>query len=107
VHVLDGTPYIVTEPDLCPSYRKWGRPNPPYVFFKYEGTAWQRIPLEELPAEFTTMNVAISLDTRYVREMVKRGVTTVEQIQQRNRELPQPEFKTILRELVKSGLTTC
>lgn len=107
VHVLNGTPYIVTEPDLCPSYRKWGRPNPPYVFFKYEGTAWQRIPLEELPTEFTTMNVAISLDTRYVREMVKRGVTTVEQIQQRNRELPQPEFKTILREPLESGLTTC
>lgn len=111
VHVLNGIPYLVTQPNLCPSYRKWGRPNPPYVFFKYDGTAWQRIPLEELPAEFTTMNVAISLDTRYVREMVKRGVTTVEQIQQRNRELPQPEFKTILREPVEPGsatsLTTC
>jgi len=97
VHVLNGTPYLVTEPNLCLSYNKWGRPNPPYVFFKYDGTAWQRIPLEAFPTEFSTMNMAISLDTRYVREMVKRGVTTVGQIQQRNRELPQPDFKTILR----------
>jgi hypothetical protein len=103
VHVLHGTPYIVAEPNLCLSYNKWGRPNPPYVFFKYDGAAWQRIPLEEFPVEFKTMNVAISLDRRYVQEMVKRGVTTVEQIQQRNRELPQPEFKTILREPVKPG----
>jgi hypothetical protein len=101
VHVLHGTPYVVAEPNLCLSYNKWGRPNPPYVFFKYDGAAWQRIPLEEFPVEFKTMNVAISLDRRYVQEMVKRGVTTVEQIQQRNRELPQPEFKTILREPVK------
>lgn len=35
VHVLNGTPYVVAEPNLCLSYNKWGRPNPPYVFFKY------------------------------------------------------------------------
>ena len=29
LHVLKGTPYIVTEPNLCLSYNKWGRPNPP------------------------------------------------------------------------------
>ncbi len=103
VHVLNGTPYLVTEPNLCLSYNKWGRPNPPYVFFKYDGTAWQRIPLEAFPTEFTTMNLAISLDTRYVQEMVKRGVTTVGQIQQRNRELPEPDFKTILRGPVQVG----
>ena len=57
VHVLNGTPYLVTEPNLCLSYNKWGRPNPPYVFFKYDGTAWQRIPLEAVPTEFTSMNV--------------------------------------------------
>ena len=45
VHVMNSTPYIVAEPNLCLSYNKWGRPNPPYVFFKYDGKAWQRIPL--------------------------------------------------------------
>src|ERR1022692_3793360 len=43
VHVLNGTPYIVASPNLCLSYNKWGRPNPPYVFFKNDGKDWQRI----------------------------------------------------------------
>ncbi len=103
VHVLNGTPYIVVEPNLCLSYNKWGRPNPPYVFFKYDGNAWQRITHEEFPAEFTTLNVAISLDTRHVQEMVRLGVVQAEQIRQRNSRFPQPEYKTILREPVKPG----
>jgi hypothetical protein len=49
LHILNGTPYIVTAPNLCPSYNKWGRPNPPYVFFRYDSMAWKRIALEELP----------------------------------------------------------
>lgn len=103
VDMLNGTPYIVAQPNLCLSYNKWGRPNPPYVFFKYDGTAWQRIPLKAVPAEFSTLNVAISLDTRYVQDMVARGVVPAETIRQRNSELTQPEFKTLLREPVKLG----
>ena len=103
LHVLNGTPYLVAEPNLCLSYNKWGRPNPPYVFFKYDGKAWQRITHEEFPAEFTTLNVAISLDTRHVQEMVRLGVVPAENIRQRNSRLPQPEFKAILREAVKPG----
>jgi hypothetical protein len=60
VHLLNGTPYLVTAPNLCLSYDKWGRPNPPYVLFRFDGNSWQRIPLSELPAEFKTINVAIS-----------------------------------------------
>mgnify|MGYP001454060172 CR=1 FL=1 len=97
VHVLNGTPYLVTEPNLCPSYNKWGRPNPPYVFFKYDGSAWQRIRLEELPTEFTTLNVAISLDMGHVKEMIRLGVVSAEEIRQRNSRLSQPEFRALLR----------
>lgn len=100
VHVLNGAPYIVAEPNLCLSYNKWGRLNPPYVFFKYDGKAWQRIQIGDFPAEFTTMNVAISLDTRHVKEMVQLGTVPAEEIRQRNSRLPQLEFKTILREPV-------
>lgn len=101
VHVLDGTPYIVAEPNLCLSYNKWGRPNPPYVVFKYDGTTWQPIPIEDLPVEFTTMNVVLGLSRQFVDAMVKQGVVPAEQIQKQNSQLPQPEFKTILREAVK------
>lgn len=57
LHVLGGIPYIVASPAGCLAYNKWGRPNPPYVFFKYDGKEWQRIPLSELPAEFKTVNL--------------------------------------------------
>jgi len=103
VHVLNGTPYIVAEPNLCLSYNKWGRPNPPYVFFKYDGTTWQRIPLEDLPTEFTTMNVVLGLSRQFVDAMVKQGVVSVEHIQKQNSQLIQPEYKAILREPVKPG----
>jgi hypothetical protein len=29
--------YLVVKPMGCMSYNKWGRPNPPYVIFKYGG----------------------------------------------------------------------
>lgn len=111
VHVLNGIPYIVTEPNLCPSYRKWGRPNPPYVFFKYDGTAWQRIPLEDLPTEFTTMNVVLGLSRQFVDAMVKQRVVPVEQIQKWNNRLTQPEYRSILREPMElwspENMTSC
>ena len=103
VHVLNGTPYIVAEPNLCLSYNKWGRPNPPYVFFKYDGTAWQRVPLEVFPTELTTINVVLGLSRQFVDAMVKEGLVPVEQIQKQNSRLPQPQYKTILREPVKPG----
>ena len=103
VHALNGMPYIVAEPNLCLSYNKWGRPNPPYVFFKYDGTAWQRIPLEAFPMEFTTTNVVLGLSRQFVDAMVKQRVVPVEQVQKWNSQLPQPEYKTLLREPVKPG----
>jgi hypothetical protein len=39
LHILNATPYIITTPNLCLSYNKWGRPNPPYVIFKFDGKA--------------------------------------------------------------------
>jgi len=103
VHVLNGIPYLVASPNLCLSYNKWGRPNPPYVFLKYDGTAWQRIPLEEFPAEFTTINVALDIRGRQVEELNKMGFVSAEKIKQLNAHSEIPEYKTILREPVKPG----
>src|SRR5262245_48382139 len=52
--------YLVVSPMGCASYNKWGRPNPPYVIFKYDGKMWQRIPLQELPAEIKVPNLIFS-----------------------------------------------
>lgn len=98
VHVMNGTPYLVASPNLCLSYNKWGRPNPPYVFFKYDAKAWQRIPLSEFPAEFKTINVALDIRGREVEELTRIGLVPAEKIKALNAYTEIPEYKTILRE---------
>ncbi len=100
LHIINGTAYLVVEPNLCLSYNKWGRPNPPYVFFKYDGVVWQRIPLSEFPAEFTTINLIVNNGRE---EDIKRlasqlGHVPAEGVRKLNSSLTQPEYKTILRE---------
>lgn len=96
LHVLNGTPYVITEPNLCLAYNKWGRPNPPYVIFKYDGQAWRRIAIEELPTQFKGMNLVN--DTKGdAKRLVGASLVKPEEIKQFNRELKQPELKAILR----------
>lgn len=103
VHVLNGTPYIVASPNLCLSYNKWGRPNPPYVVFKYEGNGWQRIPLEQFPAEFKTINVVLSIQKFQADQLSGIGLTSAEKIKELNAHIEKPEHKTILREAIPGG----
>lgn len=101
LHILNGTSYIVAEPNLCLSYNKWGRPNPPYVIFKHDGKEWQRISLAEFPAEFKTLNVAIGMpwDIRDREVKFDKGdLLTAETIKLRNDEINIPEKRAILRE---------
>lgn len=107
VHVLNGTPYIVAEPNLCLSYNKWGRPNPPYVFFRYDGKAWQHIPLEDVPAEFQSINVALDILGREVENLVSLGFVSSEQIKEFNRHIIRPQYTTILRRPYSEAAGTC
>jgi len=96
LHVLNGTPYVIAEPNLCLSYNKWSRPNPPYVIFKYDGRQWQRITIDGLPAEFKGMNLVI--DTKNQEEEFqqlsgKTGFVTAVDVQKFNSSLTQPEYK--------------
>lgn len=105
--ISHGTAYVVSAPVGCLSYNKWGRPNPPYVVFKYEGRAWKRTPLQELPVELKTPNLIVSSPDNKVEQIGKRLVTA-EDIKKINSSLTQPEYRTILREPVKgSGITSC
>ena len=52
LHILNGVPYVITTPNLCLAFNKWGRPDPPYVIFRHTGQDWQRISLQDLPAQF-------------------------------------------------------
>lgn len=106
--VFEGTPYLVVHPMGCLSYNKWGRPNPPYVIFKYQGKEWRRIPLSDLPAEIKTPNLIFSMPDIEVEKSGKRFISA-EMIKKLIEGYRQPEYKTILREEMKkgSGLTTC
>lgn len=106
VHVLDGTPYVVAEPNLCQSYNKWGRPNPPYVFFKYEVDAWQRVTLEQFPAEFKTINVAHNTLGRDAQTLVGMGLVPLKKIEEMNVS-SNPVYQRILREPLANGGSSC
>lgn len=95
--IVNGTPYIATNPRGCISYNKWKRPNPPYIFFKYDGNNWQRISLEEFPAEIGKVNVSVE---RPPAELQK-PFYTVEQVKKENRDLHEEIFKTIVRTPLK------
>lgn len=97
VDIYKGSPYIVASTMGCLSYNKWGRPNPPYVVFKYDGSDWKRIPLPELPIEIKQPNLVFSAPDEAVEKLGTTNVTA-EAIQKIIGNYMQPEYKTILRE---------
>lgn len=100
LHILNGDSYLIATPYGCLAYNKWGRPNPPYVIYKYVGELWQRIQLQELPTEFKNINLIISTNEK---ELNGVGMAFAERIVEMNGSPRQPEYRTILREPVKGG----
>jgi hypothetical protein len=98
LEVLNGTAYLLGSPMGCLSYNKWGRPNPPYVIFQYQGTEWKRIALQELPTEFKMPNLIISSQDDRAVKVASAGLVSAEKIRELNKDFRQPEYKTILRE---------
>jgi hypothetical protein len=100
--IRDGIAYLVASPMGCLSYNKWGRPNPPYVVFKYQGKAWQRITLQQLPADIKTPNL-ISSSPDDEAKKTGQPIVSAETIKAMYANYTRPEDKTILREAVKQG----
>ncbi|MDZ7919475.1 hypothetical protein [Rhodoferax sp.] len=106
LHVLNDTPYVVALPNLCQSYNKWGRPNPPYVIFKYQGDAWTRIALAELPVEFKSTNLVVE-NFNNAAEFARLGRLSAEKVKQLNGQLRQPEYREILRTPITGSGDEC
>lgn len=106
IDTFQGAVYVVSAPVGCLSYNKWGRPNPPYVIFKYLGKVWQQIKLQELPVEIKTPNLIISSPDNNV-EKLGTSFVKAEVIQQINSSLRQPEYQTILREALPNVGKEC
>lgn len=97
--------FLVVSPMGCIAYNKWGRPNPPYVVFRYDNT-WKRVPLEELPPETKSLNLIFSSPDTAVEKLGGYLVdaATVAQI---NAGLSQTAYKSILRDSVKDPVGRC
>ncbi len=101
--ILNGTPYIATNPTGCLAHNKWGRPNPPYIFFKYIDQEWKQISLQEFPVEIRQPNVVIDTYTeKWIKaEEQKSGFVSAASIKELNSSLTQQEYKKIVREPIK------
>ena len=95
---LGDTPYLAASPAGCISYNIWKRPNPPYVFFRFDGGAWRQIPLAEFPSEFAGANVAVGRPDPDHRA----GTLSVATIKEENRNL-EPHLRSIVRETIPNG----
>ena len=102
LHIKNDTPYLIVEPNLCLSYNKWGRPNPPYLIFKWAPNAWTRIDMGALPPEFKTINLIVNNSRiEEIQENSKaKGYVPAAYVKVMNGRLPQPEYRSILREAV-------
>jgi hypothetical protein len=103
--IVGGVPYLATSPAGCIAYNKWGRPNPPYVLFKYVNDAWKQIPLSEFPSELVQAN----LMSMPASSLLKPYYTVEAAKAQRENGNVSAYAKTILREPVKGGdaITSC
>lgn len=105
LNVVKGVPYLVTIPLICHNYNKWGRPNPPYVFFKYDGKAWQRIPLEEFPTEIKVANLVNRIQAQEHQLASHSGVVTADEVKKFNGTFQRDAMfeQVFVREKIKSA----
>lgn len=96
MNVHKDVPYVVAYPMGCTSYNKWGRPNPPYVVFKYENKQWNRIDLQELPEELKTPNLIFSMPDIEAKNTGK-SIVSAKEINAIYAGYRQPEYRSILR----------
>lgn len=99
----NGTPYIATVAAGCIAYNHWGRPNPPYIFFRFDGKTWQRISAAEFPMELKEANVVVG--GRMNPKDQAGTLLPVAKIREDNRAL-EPHLRQLSREPVKSAQTT-
>ena len=95
---IDGVPYIATRAAGCIAYNHWGRPNPPYIFFRYDGKQWQRITLAEFPAQLKDTNVIVGRPNPRNRS----GTIAVAAVKEDNKGLDF-HYRSIVREPLPTG----
>lgn len=106
--IVNGTAYVVAYPTGCFYYNKWGRPNPPYVFFEFVKDSWKKIALSELPTEISQPNLAINTYGHAdIDQAVESGFISADSVKQFNSTLTQVELKSIVRIPIKKAGVDC
>jgi hypothetical protein len=100
VNFLNDVPYIATSPAGTLAYNHWGRPNPPYVFFKHDGKDWQRVALADYPTQFVDSNVVVG--DRGEAAKLNGTTLTIDQVKTANR-LLDSYMRQVVRQPVTQG----
>lgn len=108
--MVGGVPYLVATTAGCIAYNKWGRPNPPYVVFRFDGVVWQRILLANLPMEIKEANMVIGAFTLRDEARLKKysGPIPAREIRKLNAEALNPNvlyLRVFAREPVRVSVT--
>jgi hypothetical protein len=95
--IVQGVPYLVTNPAGCVAYNKWKRPNPPYIVFRYQNDGWQQIDLKDLPEEIKTPNLIISSPDDKAKQNGKSVIPAADIFRINVESSRAPEYSSILR----------
>lgn len=57
LNVYQGSLYVISNPFTEREFRQYGKPNPPYLGYRYEAGQWQRIPFNEIPEAIYDTNM--------------------------------------------------
>lgn len=92
--------YLAASPDTCAAYDLFGRPVPPYVFFRHDGREWRRISVEEFPEEVDATNLLQGTRNYDARREIDTGYVKADAVKRINRGLS-ADLRTIYRSGVK------
>ena len=106
--IVDGAPYLTTMPGHCIDYNKVGRPNPPYVIYKYSAHTWRRIPIDDLPKVVTKRNLmGRMLGGPMLTKGINDGFLDLSDKRQWMNSGLSDDLVKIIRDHVDHGVTTC
>lgn len=96
--------FLAAWPVRCHNYDKWGRPVPPYVFFRFDGHAWQRVNVDAFPKEIDRLNMSLP-GTDAHRAAVASGYVSAEGVPMLN--FGAPDYIRTIKRAGTAGVEDC
>ncbi|KPC49618.1 hypothetical protein [Amantichitinum ursilacus] len=58
--VINNVAYLVVTPKMCAAWRLVGKPNPPYIVFRYMDNRWESVDINVLPSNIAKSNLLVA-----------------------------------------------